>query len=168
MKRFSTSIFAALAFVTVLGACQEVRGEGILERIEGKLDKLLAAGSVPPVIPPTVDPVVPNPTTPPASGPSCYNDAPHLINGMGTRYNVCTCSPAVVSVRNAIPGSRLIVTKTPGSGSPAVPPGLVSVHEGGRLVGVCGSTCPFDIGLGDRDFVFRSEVPCTNLAVQLR
>jgi hypothetical protein len=170
MKRLATSIFAALAFISLLGACQESRAEGILERIEGKLDKLLAAGSVPPIIPPSVDPVPPgNPTTPPPAGkPLCFDGGPHLINGFGTVNNVCTCTPVVVSVHNAIPGSRLIVTKQPGAGSPAVPPGMVSISEGGRLVGICGSTCPFDIGLGDRDFTFRSEVPCTNLTVQVR
>jgi hypothetical protein len=137
-----------------------------VERIELKL----AAGSIPPTGTPIVDPVKPPPpaTVTVTSAPVCYNDAPHVIWGQGTRRNVCTCSPAVVQVRHATPGAKLIVTKMTGAGNPSVPPGMVTIREGGQVVGTCGSTCNFDIGLGDRDFVFTSEVPCTNLSVQVR
>jgi hypothetical protein len=154
-----------LAVPAAADCLDDIKGQ--LARIEFKL----AAGAVPPELPPVVPPVVPpaTPVTPPAaSRPQCHDGGPHVINGMGTVYNVCTCGPAVVSVRNAIPGSRLIVTKTPGSGLPSVPLGPVTVTEGGRQILTCGSTCAVDIGLGDRDFVFRSETPCTNLAVQVR
>lgn len=167
MKRLTAILFAMVALAAPAAACAQ---QGAIERIEAKVDQvlhLLQKGVPPVVTPPTVDPVPVTPVTP-AGGPQCSDGGPHVINGQGTRYNVCTCSAAVVTVRNAMPGSRLIVTKMTGSGQPSVPPGLVSIHEGGQLLGVCGSTCPFDIGMGDRDFTFRSEVACTNLAVQVR
>lgn len=178
MKRWIGFLFALTAVVATIPAAQAQ--DGILEAIRAdvaatraaveRIELKLAAGSIPPTLPPVVTELPPPPpaTVTVMGKPSCNPGGVQTINGMGTVRDVCTCSPAVVSVRNAIPGSRLIVTKIPGTGQPAVPPGLVSVHEGGRLVGVCGNTCGFDIGLGDRDFTFRSEVACTNLAVQVR
>lgn len=184
MKRLATTIFAALAIAAAASPIVAQAQQGIAERTEAKVDallpkldqilQLLQAGKPPaPVLPPAVMPTPVEPTpvepVPPASGPSCNSSGPHLINGQGTLYNVCTCAPAVVRVTNVPPGSSLTWVKMPGTGLPAIPLGRVRMTEGGRPVGDGEGFGPrYDIGLGDRTYVLTAEVPCTNLSVQVR
>jgi hypothetical protein len=144
-----------------------------LDDIKAQLAEIrthLAAGSVPPSLPPSVPSKPVEPPPPPVSGASCNSGGPYVINGRGDVYNVCTCSPAVVRIRNAMPGSTISWAKIPGTGQRTIPLGMVTATDGGRPIGVSGgvASTTFDIGIGDRDIVFTSEAPCTNLVVTVR
>jgi hypothetical protein len=146
-----------------------------LDDIKAQLAEIntrLAAGSVPPAGVPTLPTVpTPAPETPPATPTAnCNGAGPYVINGRGDVYNVCTCSPAVVRIRNAMPGSTISWAKIPGTGERAIPLGMVTATDGGRVIGASGgvASTTFDIGIGDRDIVFTSEARCTNLVVTVR
>jgi hypothetical protein len=143
-----------LAFPAVADCLDDLKEQ--LARIELKL----TAGAVPPEIPPTVPPVVP-PTTPPAAGCSCQPGLSYTINGQGTLRGVCT--PAVLTVRNTMPGASLIWVK-----QPIVVPGRVKMTEGGKPVGVDGYGPIYDLGMGDHTYQLTPDLPCTNLAIQVR
>lgn len=152
----------------LLAACLHARA-GIIEDIHARLDRIelrLAAGDIPPSLPPVVHPTPPAPV-PPATGPSCTPGGSYLINGMGTIYNVCACPSATVQLRNMIPGNSISFAKMPGTGTPAVPLGLVTVTEGGTFIGSSGTGGQWPIGVGDRATTFTAQA-CTNLVVQVR
>jgi hypothetical protein len=133
----------------------------------------LASGSIPPDAPPVV-PATVTPTKPPAivtvtSGPSCNPGGPYVLDRAGTIYNVCTCSPAVVQIRNAGQSAAISWAKMPGTGTPSVPLGIVRSTLDGQATQPGGGTSTlFDVGPGNHTVTFTADVPCTNLAVQLR
>lgn len=134
-------------------------GADCLDDIKAQLSAIqqrLAMGDVPPVVvPPTVPPV-----TPPAT-PSCAQGGPYIINGQGTLRGVCL--PAVIQVRNAMPGARLIWVK-----QPIIVAGRARLTEGGVPVGGDGYGPDYNIPMGDHDFVLASELPGMIVAVQVR
>jgi hypothetical protein len=167
MKRLTGILFAAAALALPITTC----AQGVAERTEAKVDKALELlhqllGQKPPI----VEPKPPNPTTPtnptnPAT-PSWMKE----INGAGQVFDVCTCSPALVRLRNLNPmtGASVAWAKTPGTGSQAVPLGVVTVSESGVVRGSSGSVVGrADIGIGDRDLIFTSDPPCMNLTVSV-
>lgn len=160
MKRL---VFALLAFAALVATAIPAQADGILEQMKAQLDRIelkLAAGSIPPSGGPTVPPVDP-PPPPPAAGCSCTPGLSYLINGQGTLRGVC--APATLRVINTPPGASLTWVK-----QPIVVPGRVKMTEGGRPVGGDGYGPVYDIGMGDHTYQLTPDLPCTNLAVQVR
>jgi hypothetical protein len=164
MKRLTNILFAAVALAVPFTACAQ---QGVSERTEAKVDylsskvdqilQLLQTGK-PPVVPPTGEPT--NPTTPPAAGCSCSPGGHYEINGQGTIRGICT--PATLTVSNAMPGARLDWAKMP-----IVVPGKVKMTEGGRPVGGDGYGPVYLIPMGTHTYQLTPELPCVNLVVQV-
>lgn len=153
-----TPLFFAFAAHAQPGILEGLRDQvGAMKAQLDRIELKLAAGSVPPDTPPVVSdpPEVFNPPPNAAPGQS------YLINGMGTVRGVAL--PAVISVRNAMPGARLIWVK-----QPPVKPGQVRMTEGGKPVDGDGYGPVYNIPMGNHDFLLTPEVAGTVVAVQVR
>lgn len=143
MSRLAVLFLALLALPAAADCIDELKAQ--LARIELRL----AAGAVPPDAPPTVPPGANNDCAP-----------PYILNGAGEIRPVCL--PAIVIVRNAIPGSAITYVKVP-----QIVPGLVTVYEGSTVVSTAGQGNRFNVGLGDRQYRFEGP-PGTRLSILLR
>jgi hypothetical protein len=136
----------------------EASGEavsGIVERIEAKVDRVLAlleGHPLPPVEPP---PVEPPPVEPPAGSSNVH------INGMGTVQPVNL--PAIILVTNTPPGAKMQIRKMP-----IVVAGPFKLTEDGQPVDGDGLGPDYNIRPGDHTYVLTSELPNMVVSVLVR